>query len=281
MCTRGVHAVRGASKVQASAHSTSSAAAVTDGIPAFLLKVTPTGAFSFTLPAWPAAVFTSSEVGVRVNGSWYSSANGGMTLASAVSPITGADTWGAFSGYAASWMSTPGVPLYTTWKVYSDVPALVFDQFLPEGIAATGAVIQDRDGVVTSFPSFAAPNASSMGIMHFEGPFIDNDVFGPAFVPWKAGTTLLNGMGGGPAVFFDATASHALVFSSLNNFMAGSMAQNARGDIMAGLMGYATSVPAQTSYSTVMWYGTGPNAAMMSWGAALLAYYGTYRMHAP
>ncbi|RYG44117.1 hypothetical protein EON67_12140 [archaeon] len=54
------------------------------------------------------------------------------------------------------------------------------------------------------------------------------------------------------------------------------MAQNTRGDIMAGLMGYATSVPAHTSYSTVMWYGTGPNAAMMSWGAALLAYYGMF-----
>jgi hypothetical protein len=234
------------------------------------------GSYAVSVDGWPAASFASGDTGVMIGGTWVSKASGGLTP-SAPTSGSGADAWGSYTSASQTWSSGGSAVLQTRVRTYSSVPAVVFEQLFPADVQ-TGATEAGRDGLTSSFPSFATPASSTLGWMEYRGPFIDDGTNGPAFGQWNPSSLssgFNGGMTGGPVIFFDANATQALVFSAASDFMAGSFALATGGsELRAGLMGSASSIPAWHSHETVLWYGTGPNAAIMTWGSALLTKFG-------
>jgi hypothetical protein len=234
------------------------------------------GSYAVSVDGWPAASFASGDTGVMIGGTWVSKASGGLTPGAPTSG-SGADAWGSYTSASQTWSSGGSAVLQTRVRTYSSVPAVVFEQLFPADVQ-TGATEAGRDGLTSSFPSFATPASSTLGWMEYRGPFIDDGTNGPAFGQWNPSSLssgFNGGMTGGPVIFFDANATQALVFSAASDFMAGSFALATGGsELRAGLMGSASSIPAWHSHETVLWYGTGPNAAIMTWGSALLTKFG-------
>ena len=245
----------------------------------FGLDVQPDGSFQVSVNGWSEFALQSHEIGVRINGVWFTTANKSLVLQGPLTSFGGSDALGSFNATAASWArsDTGTAVIYTIWKAYNGVSAIVFEQFIPNDIS-TGGNYYDRDSVSTAFPSFQGPqSATPIGLIQYSGPFINNGVLGPVFGRWAPGLLLENGVQSGPIVFFDQAAQHAVVFSSFSNFMIGNTAQDASGNLAAGLMGSLTTIPALTAYRSILYYGPGPNTAMMFWGEALLQTYGKSR----
>ena len=132
-----------------------------------------TAEFTLTLPSeWPGLTIGSGGAGVLVNGQWLSTANGGLVFDGTIGNDSFVDAWGPGTIFTAAYRSssTGNDVMYAMWRVYDNVPAVVFEQYLPAGIAATGGNYSNRDSLTTAWPTFAAPPASTgVGIMHYEG----------------------------------------------------------------------------------------------------------------
>lgn len=237
------------------------------------------GAFSVACGAWPA--LNSFETAVSVGGAWASSRNGSLVL-KASAPTSGSDAWGTWTGTQQSWALSAGAPaiMLARFRVYDTTPAIVFEQAFPAADAtATGRSESDRDSVASAFPSFALPAAGGpLAYMEFAGPFVNRGLAGPIFAAFdnKAGAAAYSsGLDSGPTVLFDSTGEGAIVLSAASAFMGASSAVTGGGQALAfGALGSAQSIPAGHSQETVLWYGASANAAMMSWGAALLGKFG-------
>jgi hypothetical protein len=248
------------------------------------VDVSPSGDFTLSIAGWTNFSLSGAGVGLMVDSTWLSSSDGSLVMVGALSPASGSDAWGAWSGSFAGWAasSSPStVLLYTTWRSYADVPAVAFQQLIVSDVSTGGAYAQ-RNGISSAFPSFAVPleASSDTAFLEYGGTFVDNSVSGPTVHPWGgAGNSWNSGLTSGPAVFFDAGGENALVFSALSNFMAASSVQvpgnaSAQGSIRTGLVGSFTTLPAGTTLDSVAFYGAGINAAMMAWGTGLLEFYG-------
>lgn len=110
--------------------------------------------------------------------------------------------------------------------------------------------------------------------MEYAGAFINNGSEGPNFGTFDVSSLpakFASGTASGPTVIFDATGVNAVVISAASDFMAASTSVSSdKASLNLGILGSVSSVPQWHSHETVMWYGQGPNAAMMMWGAALL-----------
>ena len=237
------------------------------------------GAYSVTCGAWPA--LASYETAVALLGEWETSRNGTLVLAGPSRPTSGVDAWGSWSGHEQTWKTAGGGPaiMLARFRVYDDAPAIVFEQVFPSPLVATGRSESDRDRVASAFPSFALPAAGGpLGYMELAGPFVNRGLAGPVFAPFDSAAgaaAYSSGLASGPTVLLDATGSSALVMSSASSFMGASSAVTDGGAALAfGVLGSAQEVAAGHSQETVLWWGAGPNSAMMAWGAALLAKYG-------
>ena len=237
-----------------------------------------TGAYSVTCGAWPA--LASYETALALLGNWETSRNGSLVLR-ASAPISGADAWGTWTGTEQTWATAGGGPpaMLARFRVYDDAPAIVFEQSFPSPVIATGRTEADRDSVASAFPSFALPPAGGpLAYMEYAGPFVNRGLAGPVFAPFDnaaGAAAYASGLSSGPTVLLDATGANALVMSSASAFMSASSGVTGGGAALAfGALGSAQEIPFAHSQETVLWFGAGPNAAVMAWGAALLAKYG-------
>ena len=242
------------------------------------LTVSEDGAYSLSHASWPSLSLSSGATSLRVAGTWLSSANGSLVLSGAATQGSGADSWGSFNTTTLSWAasSAPATVLMTTaFAVYADAPAVLFTAAFPAGIAATGAVVGDKGGLVAAFPSWTLPSSGPLGFLQWAGAFINNGLGGPnqgAFTAAGA-KALASGLESGPIVLFDAGATNSLVLSAASEFMAVSTVLM-NGAIASGPMGSAAALPAGFAYSAVAWTGPGINYNTMAWGAALMTKFG-------
>ena len=243
------------------------------------VDVRPDG-FTVSVAGWPEFTLDGGSTGVMSQGRWYTSAD--RSLAPTLGPhmSTGSDAWGDFDATTITW-GNPNTPqMRTTFRVYTDVSAIVFETSFPRGIT-TGAEPGNRENVSSSFPSFTLPAASTAGFSQWSGPFLNNGNGGPRFGLWNADgvrAALSAGLQGGPITIFDEVGAHTLVLSAASSFMATSCALFSD-ELVFGALGSASMLPAGWSQSVVLWYGTaGINPTVMAWGSALMASRGKTRV---
>ena len=98
------------------------------------------------------------------------SVDGSLTLKSNT-PVSGTDAAGAYVGATMAWAAGDGTPLSTSVRVYAE--HALFAQSFPEGVAQASAgqdASPGRNGLVSSFPSFAAASGSAKrGVVSFQG----------------------------------------------------------------------------------------------------------------
>jgi hypothetical protein len=198
----------------------------------------------------------------------------------------------------------------TAFRFYPATPLLLFEQRFPHGVANTnltvpvnstsspaGAAATARleGGALTAgefaaslspctqFPTLVAVNgshaAAAAGYLTWVGRFA-----GPVFAPSggaSAAFRALGGAEGGPVVLFSppptnsSAAGPSVVWTPAGNFkgsMLGPAVVGAAGSGAAGLNGYVTSIPADFSVLSALYFTHGGvNAAMHGAGAALQA----------
>ena len=94
---------------------------------------------------------------------------------------------------------------------------------------------------------------------------------------WNSQASMPSGTSGaGPLVLFTESANASLILSAFNNFMAHSTLYESQ-TLSFGLLGSITTVPVGYTLETILFAGTGVNAAMLGWGDVLLAHYGKER----
>lgn len=208
----------------------------------------------------------AGNVAVLVNKRWYKSAGSSspnraqasLTLED-VKSASGNDRLGAFDSLGLSWkVPETDLRLITAFRLYREVPYLVFSQEFPEGFKnyASG------DWTV---PAVAFP--------HFIGGSIPGNLYS-----WTS-----EGMGGhrfayGSAFSLDKTvdlllisdrAYHTLIFSPFANYLVATQ-QISKSEINCGLEGLVQDVPVGFKHEHIMVMGTGIGNTFRQWGQALL-----------
>lgn len=245
----------------------------------FQLSTAANGAYSLSVDGFAAFKLNSGDTSVTSAGQVFSSGKGNL-VQGAASSYAGSDAWGTFNATSTDWTGNGTVLMRTTFKVYDNVPAIIFEQSFPSGIAATGGDYKAKDDVGSAFPSFALPSAPGLAFMQFNGPFLDAGSSGPRFGTFQTGADLISGLtaGSGPLVLYDSTGSNAVVLSAASSFMAASSAVGTTAGgasvLNYGVMGSATAIPAWYTMEFVAWAAdTGVNTAIQAWGGALLNRY--------
>ena len=141
-----------------------------------------------------------------------------------------------------------------------------------------------KDAVLSAFPSFkvsalpaSAGTPHELGAMIYYDQMLGGQVNGTRFIKWNSTNEVVGGSKGGPTVLFDAAQTRAMVLSPWREFMAGSSVQRFTGPasfLDFGLLGSITSVPAGFEFASAAYVGSGVNAAVRGFGAALLKFYG-------
>jgi len=220
------------------------------------------------------------ETSVTMNGARLTDKDGSLSFVKASSG-SGTDSWGDFTTTSSSWKSSSSesVIMVTTLRVYSSVPAIVFQQDFPyENDIQTNLTEKNRDSTSSAFPSFVYPStpSSSIGFMEYAGPFLNRGLAGPVFGPWggsQSQQSYSSGMASGPTILFD-TNTNAAVLSSCSNFMSASQ-ELTPNSFNFGVMGAAAVIPTDHSVEFVLWVSdAGVNNAIASWGQGLLDRYG-------
>ena len=252
------------------------------------LAVHADGSYTLSHASWPALALTSGPIGVQLRGAWLSPADKSLLLQGPPVVAPGSDSWGAFNATTLTWAAAaaPGTPLVVaSFRVYADAPAVAFSASFPGGLATGENGTRGKDGVAAAFPSWALPAAGPLGFFQWAGPFINRGVDGPPTGKWVApGAGLTGGMSGGPLVLLDGTAaggtSGALVLAPGSEFMATSVAITGGAGseaVSVGPLGSLAELPPGWAYDYVAWAGTGVNAAVEAWGAAMMGRYGKPR----
>ena len=108
------------------------------------------------------------------------SADGSLALKS-VTPLSGSDKAGSYTGSVAKWEASDGTPLETSVRTYSH--HAIFSQSFPAGVANASigqgqaqALCRDgfvgwckRDGLVSGFPQFSLAGTERRGVVSFQG----------------------------------------------------------------------------------------------------------------
>lgn len=91
----------------------------------------------------------SGDYALNANGVWHSSASGGSLSMESHTTYNGRDAWGPFSATQLTWRAggAQGPRMVTTFREYSAVQAIAFEQAFPDG--AEGTSVWDSDKVAT------------------------------------------------------------------------------------------------------------------------------------
>lgn len=84
------------------------------------------------------------EVGLRVNGEWYTVGSGGLSLLEMVVQEEGRDNLGLFYRTQVTWRSAAGPRFLTGVRVYREWPAVIFEQHFPDGSSQSTTNDQDQ-----------------------------------------------------------------------------------------------------------------------------------------
>jgi len=206
-------------------------------------------------------------------------------------------------GYDVRYSASNGSVLLTvSFALDNATNAFVFTQSFPLGAAGVNILTPSNSTVAgaaaprphgplaagefassttpsTQFPVFReAANSSAaerLGFLSWGGRFFGSygSAAGGADAAFGQAAA---GAESGPIALFDGASGRALVLSPLDNFK-GSMVGRPRAGsgAAAGVSGYATSLPANFSTSTIAFFGAdGVTDAVHAWGSALLARHG-------
>jgi hypothetical protein len=229
-------------------------------------------------------VLRSGSIGFHANSIWYTSSGPSSPgekrlMLSKLKPISGQDELGSFKGSSFTWMTQENPSAFTVqtnFKVYCNY--VVFEQVYPLG--ASNTTLNDRNQVLTSFPSFVLPapgnSSSSLKYMTYHDTFAR-----PTIGLWDSDYMTAHypgGMrGGSPLVLYSRNSQ--VVVSPLQNFIVGAQAvsKNYKNQLSCGLEGMITSIPQNFKHSTVMYVSMSPESTVTStmydWGSLLLKYY--------
>lgn len=188
----------------------------------------------------------------------------------------GTDGTGSYSATQLQWMAG-STPWFTTFRTYAD--AIAFEQAFPSG--ADGTATGDREGVMSSFPSFVAEETlsgrPSLGFVGFAG---DMDGSSTKTGMWGKDDVPDGISGTGPVVLFTEDLTQSLVLSAFSQFMTLNQKYDSSAMTLSfGPFGNASSIPAGYSIETVATLSPngGVNGAMEHWGDVLLGRYGNSR----
>mmetsp|Transcript_19082 Transcript_19082/g.26685 ORF Transcript_19082/g.26685 Transcript_19082/m.26685 type:complete len:840 (+) Transcript_19082:103-2622(+) len=232
------------------------------------------GEFRIDIDGIPS--FQSGGVLFRSNGKSYGSQK---TVASYALRLirsetgTGIDTFGKYK-YATNFWDADGVPGIMKIRVY-EAGFCIFEQSYPEGLSTTN--IDDRDGVITSFPSFKLGKIGNnkRGFLAYNGHFAGSQYITGLWEE-EAASKLPYGLEGtGPiAVFSPERGGPCAILSAFSSFMSVNQYVDQNAQVLRfGLMGSTTFVPKNYTLSTILFVGRGINSAMQAWGDILLTNY--------
>ena len=136
-----------------------------------------------------------------------------------------------------------GNAFQTIFRVYDSVNAITFEQKYLS--SASHTAVSSRDDVISSFPAFTVSSNDAMPLAYLS--YFGNMAMHQQIAPFCADAKAIPGglANGGPFVLFEATAQEAVVFSPLNNFMAGSLTQVTRGTLIT----HSTAHPAHSMHT--------------------------------
>jgi len=134
-----------------------------------------TGAFSISVAGrvW----LQGAEIAVNSANSWASNLNKGLTMMESGQQFSGADSTGAFTAtrFTFSLGGAASDPtMVATVRVYTDVSAVAFEQFFPQGVEDTS--VWNTTKVISSFPTFELSGAAdeALGYASFWGQFVQH-----------------------------------------------------------------------------------------------------------
>jgi hypothetical protein len=150
-----------------------------------------------------------------LTGSHYVSGNGLSLTAS--STFSGSDAIGEYTGTALNWTGPNDGAFVTRFYVYSNFPAITFEQFFPNGLTGTALTGSGNyDDQTSSFPSFvpdATPEESGLGYIAWQGCMC-----GAHVGQWSQQSSAGFGRESGVVAYFNASRA-AIVLSAASNFM--------------------------------------------------------------
>ena len=213
----------------------------------------------------------------RRHGQTLSSADGTLALFR-VRNTTGADAYGRYARRAWEWDAGA---FETAVRVYEAAGAIVFEQTFARG--ADGAATGDVDGLISTFPSFAAPPSgeTTRGYLSYQDIMVGASYH---LGVWNADAGGVgSGIGGtGPLCVFTRDGAHSVLLSPASAVMAASQTfgatHSSAPSLSYGLMGNISSVPRGFSMETMLVHSQrGINAAFTTWGDLMLARSGKTR----
>ena len=209
--------------------------------------------------------------GLYYDGAPHTVADGSLTLDAPPAPISGSDSLGDYTGYAATFAAGR---FGASFKLYAGANALMFSQTFPAGLNGTAAAgANAHDELATAFPVF--------------GPTLGNLSSDLAFLTWPhcmcTGATGLwtskeaSGAGLGNAgtpLLLYSRERESMMISPANNLMTTQLSWShtlAGGALGAGENGAIEALPAGHTVDTIIVAGAGMNNTVMAWGDVMLA----------
>ncbi|XP_061171988.1 non-lysosomal glucosylceramidase-like [Saccostrea echinata] len=161
----------------------------------------------------------------------------------------------------------------TSFTIYEDYDAIIFTQTYHNEVKGTSSDSYDK--TISGFPSFRVDSYdTALGYLSLDG-FMAGDTK-KHIGGWNVQTDAIgDGLQGGPLAVFDEQGRTFLI-SPFSRFMAASAWHDSEkgGNIFCGIMGGVDEVPANFTYSTILFYADGINKAFDGWGEFLQKQYG-------
>lgn len=223
----------------------------------------------------------------------------GGTLASGTDP-----RWGAWSGYALSYMGGAGsdIPFTASFKFFAALDAIVFEHAFPAGIDGLNTTTPSNTTTLhefasstapaTAFPSWVpgpAPSAASLGSATWAGRFAYTNAQRSGGA--AGALAAFGGAEGGPVVIWPpptagAPPASALVLSPSAHFHGTILGRAPPGAPSSGgcvgINSYVLGVPPGfTVASVAVGSSVGITDAMHAWGSVLQRAYGTAKIEDP
>ena len=242
---------------------------------------TTTGAYNVTYdgaPSWAAAL-VGGATAVRSGGRVHSTADGSLTLQGPATPTSGSDAFGAYTGYALSWLAGGTTTRFATnFYVYNapvgvapGTTAIVFEQVFPDGL--TGCANGDVSDVVAAFPALGPSYralATPLHYLAYQGVSLSSHV--GQWTTAGVNSAYLGGSNGAAVVALMNASLATVVFSALTDHLTAypSLAASAGGALTIGFNGDMAAVPAGYVFRSLLVAGQGVNDTMHAWGDLLL-----------
>eukprot|EP01064_Diplonema_japonicum_P017310 TRINITY_DN2537_c5_g1_i1.p1 TRINITY_DN2537_c5_g1~~TRINITY_DN2537_c5_g1_i1.p1 ORF type:complete len:749 (+),score=180.35 TRINITY_DN2537_c5_g1_i1:68-2314(+) len=190
-----------------------------------------------------------------------------------VEPATpGKDVLGGFMQTVMRY-STPTFTVHAIVKQYTDGRLVSFTTNFTTGMKQSNSG-RSSDTTCSRFPTFKLQSrvGLDLGCMAWGGAFMNNGNAGPLIGSWPATTS--TGRGGGPHAIFDLMSTDVLVLTHGSQFISQSF-ETVNGDLVSGVMGGVTDIPAGFSITTMISYSDmGINNAVTQCGTMLMKLFG-------